>query len=115
MKKLILAIALIVVGLGALGYFALTANVSAPKSVPVVQSVQIQPKSLQVSPSDTAPVPEAAPAPVAVPPAPEPWYVVIAGSVKEIASAMVALAGAIMALVEVLKKLKEQKAPPAAS
>ncbi len=124
--KMIVAISLIVVGLSFLGIFAITSKSASLEAVPVSSPIQhIQPRSIQipeglttVAPDATAPAPTTepapAPAPVPAPVTPEPWYVVVAASVKEIAAAMVALAGAIMALVEVLKKLKEPKTPSTA-
>jgi len=121
MNKLIIALAIMVVGLTALTYFAISSSalkveatpsaeiINQPRAVPMPRdALSIEPKA------DTTPAPEVAP--VAAPVAPKPWYESLADSIKELAAALTALAGAIMAVVEIFKKLKEQKeqkAPPA--
>lgn len=116
MNKLVVALAIMVVGLTALTYFAISSKAIRAEATPSVeiinQPVPTPRDALVIEPKgDTAPVPESVP--VAAPVAPKPWYESLADSIKELAAALTALAGAIMAVVEIYKKLKEQKTRPA--
>lgn len=94
--------ALFIVGISALGYFTLSSQKSY--SMQIVSQSQDVPQVKDTS-ADTAQLPELTPLPS------KPWYDVLAESIKEIASAMVALAGAIMALVEVIKAIRQKSKP----
>jgi len=101
-KKLVIAVALVLIGVSALVMF----NLPQPKATSEQVSILAVPPEAEVELGP--PMPEKL---MSVPEAPKPWYDVLAESIKEIASAMIALAGAIMALVEVIKAIKQKSKP----